>query len=71
MDTCLVGESTVATKKLHVSIVARSANKVNWGTNVMGFMKGTLTSTASATRFSISRSIFKLYLDLTYSGSAA
>jgi hypothetical protein len=32
---------------------------------VMGFEKGTLTSTASATRFSISRSIARLYLDLT------
>jgi len=40
-------------------------------TNVMGFMKGMLTSTASATRFSISRSIGRLYLALTYSGSAA
>lgn len=37
----------------------------------MGFEKGTLTSTASATRFSISRSIARLYLDLTYSGFAA
>lgn len=40
-------------------------------TNVMGFMKGILTSTASATKFSISRSIGKLYLALTYSGFAA
>jgi hypothetical protein len=37
----------------------------------MGFMKGTLTPTASATRFSTSRSIASLYLDLTYSGLAA
>src|ERR1700729_3035225 len=37
----------------------------------MGFMKGTLTSTASATKFSISRSMGRLYLALTYSGLAA
>ena len=37
----------------------------------MGFMKGTLTSTASATKFSTSRNIASLYLDLTYSGLAA
>src|SRR5882762_745870 len=41
------------------------------GTYVMGFMKGTLTSTASATKFSISRSMGRLYLFLTYSGLAA
>jgi len=40
-------------------------------TYVIGFMKGMLTSTASATKFSISRSIGRLYLLLTYSGFAA
>ena len=40
-------------------------------THVIGFMNGTLTSTASATKFSTSRSIGNLYLDLTYSGLAA
>ena len=40
-------------------------------THVMGFMNGTLTSTASATKFSTSRSMGSLYLDLTYSGLAA
>lgn len=38
---------------------------------VMGFENGTLTSTASATKFSISRSMERLYLDLMYSGFAA
>ena len=37
----------------------------------MGLQKGTVTSTADATRFSISRSMDRLYLDLTYSGLAA
>src|SRR5258707_2224675 len=39
-------------------------------TYVIGFMNGIVTSTASATKFSISRSMGRLYLDLTYSGSA-
>lgn len=37
----------------------------------MGFENGTVTSTAEATKFSISRSIARLYLLLTYSGFAA
>lgn len=49
----------------------QASTKRNFFTNVMGFIKGILTSTASATKFSISRSIGKLYLALTYSGFAA
>lgn len=68
MNAGLVSEGTVATREM-----------VNWDANaynghrtyVIGFMKGMLTSTASATKFSISRSIARLYLDLTYSGLAA
>ncbi len=48
-----------------------SAQNNRMKTHVIGFMKGMLTSTASATKFSISRSIGRLYLALTYSGFAA
>lgn len=67
--TGLVGECDVATgtmgKLPEVQLEGREY------IYVMGFEKGTLTSTASATRFSISRSMPRLYLDLTYSGLAA
>ena len=36
-----------------------------------GLLNGTVISTAEATKFSISRSIGRLYLLLTYSGSDA
>jgi hypothetical protein len=64
VNTGLVGECTessnvvVATCQLEFLLTSRLA------------YKGTEISTASATRFSISRSMGRLYLDLTYSGSA-
>jgi hypothetical protein len=62
MDSGLVCECDITTAADPEPSVA----KVREGdTYVMGFEKGTLTSTASATRFSISRSIPRLYLDLT------
>ena len=69
VNTGLMGESTVTTGYMKMISIALRAKR--GGTNVMGFMKGTLTSTASATKFSISRSMGRLYLDLTYSGLAA
>lgn len=74
MDTSLVRECAVATtKQRKISILSSHSQPLirRSSTYVMGFMKGMLTSTASATRFSISRSIDRLYLDLTYSGLAA
>lgn len=75
MDAGLVCESTISAmiqgngdqKKL---VVGHSRGRPS-KTHVMGFMKGTLTPTASATKFSTSRSMDSLYLDLTYSGLAA
>ena len=69
MYACLVGECDVAADtrgKLPEAIL-----KGREYIYVMGFEKGTLTSTASATRFSISRNMPSLYLDFTYSGLAA
>ena len=68
VNTGLMGESTVTTGYMKMISIALRAKG---GTNVMGFMKGTLTSTASATKFSISRSMARLYLLLTYSGFEA
>lgn len=68
MDTCLVREGTIAATTFWGQDDISSHRKKTY---VIGFMKGILTSTASATKFSISRSMGRLYLALTYSGSAA
>jgi len=69
MDSGLVRERTVTAERDLLVIDYHKMRKTV--VYVMGFMKGMLTSTASATKFSISRSIGRLYLDLTYSGLAA
>jgi hypothetical protein len=70
VDTGLVGKRTISAKTRRLSVrLTKSLSR--GGTHVMGFMNGTLTSTASATKFSISRSMGRLYLFLTYSGFAA
>lgn len=67
MDTSLVRECAVPA----VEGLKYDPTSDRKKTRVIGFMNGTLTYTASATKFSISRSIGRLYLDLTYSGLAA
>jgi len=70
MNTSLVCERAVSAEREQPiqELHSKRATKI---THVMGFMKGMLTSTASATKFSSSRSMGRLYLDLTYSGLAA
>ena len=67
MNAGLVRESAVAA----VNPLSFESCRTMKGTDVIGFMNGILTSTASATKFSISRSMARLYLPLTYSGLAA
>ena len=67
-----MGEGTISTTvRRWRSKISREPVGAARQTHVIGFMNGTLTSTASATKFSTSRSIGSLYLDLTYSGLAA
>ena len=70
VDASLVCERTV-TAIMGMVVSTGTSCIMSVETYVIGFMKGTFTSTASATKFSISRSMGRLYLLLTYSGLAA
>jgi len=70
MDTGLVCECAITAMEEQDWVVQSWGDRVE-ETYVIGFMNGMFTSTASATKFSISRSIGRLYLALTYSGFAA
>lgn len=63
VDTGLVRKRTISAG--NTGLLDKTAKLSRKTTYVMGFMNGTLTSTASATKFSISRSIGRLYLFLT------
>jgi hypothetical protein len=65
MDAGFVRECTVAPEARIVTRCDDDGGNFGDRTHVIGLENGTVTCTASATRFSISRSMARLYLDLT------
>lgn len=65
VNTSLVCESTETSDVVVAKFVRLHPRQIGFITH-----KGTDISTASATKFSISLNMGRLYLDLTYSGSA-